>query len=186
MYTILEFAYAPGLDISNITFELWFPGDKRIQSVFESDSTYDLWKKTWVYLAQSLSDLNSIAGYELIDEPCMPSSKSGTMTDFMKKYGSLVSAIRAVDPGRVCIIPQFNCREAEPGETYRLGDTEIVDKGEQGIVWQTVPCVLPDTFAGITYTFHFYEPWEFTAEGTALSFNADSMKKYINDQISQY
>ncbi len=182
MYTILNCHYPPGLDISNISYEGRFHGDVREQSVFESDSLYEFWAAMWEYIAEACKGNSNIAGFELVTEPCFPSSNTGTIKDYIARYTDLVQRIRAIDPDRMIIIPEYECREAEIGEKFWYesdnGWIQVVDTGQQGIVWESVPFVLGDSIENIAYVFHCYEPYEFSHEGIK-TFNAQEVEQYI-------
>ncbi|NLD50441.1 MAG: glycoside hydrolase, partial [Clostridiaceae bacterium] len=76
---------------------------------------------------------------------------------------NLCSAIRKVDRNRIIFVPEYQSREANPGEKYYHEDNTIIDSGEQGIIWETGFVKVDDS--NVAYVFQFFDPYEYTFYG---------------------
>lgn len=186
-YTILCCTVHPGWHVPmDNDCERKKPGPQRIPSVFESDSVYAHWEAMWVYMANGVKDLDCCAGFELLNEPRLPVAAECTPEEVTSKYVSLCNSIRSVDDRHIIFIPEFNSREAEPGETYdiEVDGTSITrtDTGEQGIIWDRIYPELPDSLENVSYVFHFYTPYEFTHIAEE-SFDRNSLETHLREKI---
>jgi aryl-phospho-beta-D-glucosidase BglC (GH1 family) len=185
LYTIVHLHLGPGLDVVNDNYERDHPGDKRMQSVLESDSLFVLWRNVWQKLAADLADLNSVAGYELINEPRRPASADASEADLVKKYVEVVDSIRAADEKHIIMICEFNSREAEPGETYWSNTQKhyVTDKGEQGVIWGRNWIKLPAVIPNLVYVAHLYNPYEFTLGKTSDSYDGYAVRNAVKEAV---
>lgn len=166
-YTVLCMSGSPGLDVPKQGYEDAKSGRTRIKSVFESDSVENLWSRTWAGLAQSFRGDSAIAGLELLNEPRLPATTETSLAGASARYLRLSQRIRGIDPTRLVLVPEFNSREANPGETYwsSVLGRNVVDTGEQGVVWTPVWPEIPDTLPNLVSVFHAYFPWDFVDQG---------------------
>lgn len=194
IYVIVNLHFAEGLNCANDAVEGLKPGKDRVQSIFENQ-TY--WKNTveiWKFLAESLKGLPGIAGYEIFNEPRLPSDadclgerKTGCATaEFTTKYDEIIAAIRKIDPRHILFISGYESREANPGETYwaevkKSQWAQKVDQGEQGILWE--PGFVKVKAPNIAGVIHFYKPGDYVFYGKGDSFDKEEIKKHMQDQI---
>lgn len=188
VYVIIDLHFPLGLDwVQNDNYERYKPGDKRLKSIFE-DETY--WRDTvkwWKDLAGEFKDNPGVAGYELFNEPRLPSEKDGGIKEFRRKYNEMCREVRSVDKKHILFIPEYNSRETNPGERFRRERTDengelikgpdnipigedVMDKGDQGIIWKNpgdVNFIKVDR-ENIIYVSHIYDPAQFTLFGQPL------------------
>ncbi|MDF3069015.1 MAG: glycoside hydrolase family 5 [Polyangiaceae bacterium] len=184
MYMIVNLAMPIGLDNQSDGFERLKPAPERELSIFEDPSYFAATLRMWKTVAEKLADLPEVAGYELINEPRLPSDADGGLTSYRAKYQALCDAIREVDQKHVIFVPEYNSREANPGETYYDGVTQqpVVDSGEQGVIWDRH--FVPVTGTNIAYVFHLYDPFEYTSAG-ATSFSRRTVESAIDAKVAE-
>lgn len=177
-YTIVCMQFCPGLDVHIETFERNKPPRARIQSVFESDSVFRLWRDIWQYVAGELRDLDAVAGYELISEPKRPALSDASEQKLIQSYVEVIDSIRSRDPRHIIMVPEFNSREANPGEQYwnEVSGSYTLDQGEQGTIWGRNWLALPDHIPNLAYVAHIYNPYEFTTGKTFNTFNISELQ----------
>ncbi|NLD93594.1 MAG: glycoside hydrolase family 5 protein [Fibrobacter sp.] len=162
-------------------------GSQRIPSVFESDSIFSLWETMWTYVAKGLKDLDCCAGFELLNEPRLPATADCNYEMMIADYVAIYKSIRAVNDRHIIFIPEFNSREANPGETYSIAENgiskNVTDTGEQGIIWDRILPVIPDSLINVSYVFHLYEPYEFT-HTAQLTFNKSQLTSLIEKKVA--
>lgn len=184
VYTLLCMSGHPGLDVAKQAYEDAKPGSRRVASVFESDSVEDLWSRTWSGLAESFQGNPSIAGFEVLNEPRLPSTKDISRQGVAAKLVDLVERIGSIDPGRLVFIPEFNSREADSGESYwsNAQQRTVVDRGEQGIIWTPVWPDIPDSVANVVSVFHAYFPWDFVDQGIG-TFSESEYRAHLRKRL---
>jgi endoglucanase len=182
IYTILDLMVPPGLGVSSDNWERRKPGRERQKSIFEDDALLDRAKEMWAFVARQFASLPELAAYELINEPRLPCSADGGMVRYQAAYRSLVEAIRSVDQRHLILVPEYHSREANPGEAYTDDATKAskIDSGEQGVLWDHGLVKVED--ANVAYVFHFYEPWEYVAEG-ARSYDGEQVKSRLDQRL---
>lgn len=181
MYTNVCMQINPGLDVHNDHYERTKPPQIRLKSVFENDSVFVLWRDVWQYVASKLADMDAVAGYELLSEPRRPALVDATEQDLIKTYVEIINSIRAVDKKHIVFVCEFNSREANKGETYwntKLGKN-VVDQGEQGIIWGRNWLKMPDSIPNLAYVAHIYSPYEYTMGETATSFEENELRNEV-------
>jgi endoglucanase len=185
IYTVLCMLMSPGLNVQNDIYERNKPGQQRLKSIFENDSVFRLWRNTWQFVAGKLVDMDAVAGYELINEPRRPALADVNEQKLLKIYSDDIDTIRAVDNRHIIFVPEFNSREANPGEEYwnELLKRKVIDKGEQGIIWDNSWLHLPKGISNLAYIAHCYYPFEFTTSGTSNTFDADELRKKVQNQV---
>ena len=165
IYTVLNCNMSPGLDTANEAVEKNKPRAQRLKSVFEDDEYFQQWVSMWQTVAAALKNTPGLAGYEITNEPRMPSDKEGGAAKFQACLEKLCEAIRAMDPDHILFVPENDSREANPGESYwdDVTKSNKVDQGEGGVLWDHAfhKVNLPN----IVYVFHFYLPWNFCDQG---------------------
>ncbi len=95
VYAIIDLHAVPGGQSKEPTAD---PADKKAlvwDSSEDKSSTIDLWRQ----IATRYRSRNIVAGYDLINEPVAPSGES--LVEF---YGSIIQAIRKVDPQHMIIL----------------------------------------------------------------------------------
>ncbi len=184
LYMIVDLSMPIGLDNQSDGYERLKPGSEREQSIFENADYFAATVSMWQTVATTLRDLPGVAGYELINEPRLPSDADGGLAGFRAKYQALCDAIRQVDEQHVIFVAEYNSREANPGETYFDPTTgkPIVDSGEQGVIWERH--FVPVNGANIAYVFHLYDPFDFTSAGAA-SFSNAAVESAIDGKVSE-
>ncbi len=185
-YSFVTMQINPGLDVQNDNYERTKSPSVRLKSPFESDSVFHLWVETWQFVAQGLKDVDAVAGYEVINEPRRPALADASEEELVSTYLSLMDSIRLVDKRHIVLVPEFNSREANPGESY-WSDAQgqmVVDKGEQGIIWERNWLALPDTLSNFAYVAHIYSPFEFTTGKTAATFDAASLQSTVQETVN--
>jgi len=168
IYVIINLHLPEGLDVQNDNYEREKPPQERIASIFENK---EYWKNTialWQYLANNLKSLSGVAGYELFNEPRLPSKKAGGLKEFQHKYNELSAAIRAVDQQHIIFLPEYN-------------SLELDDKFET-IRWERGFIKADSKLKNIAYVFHFYEPFEYTHLG-AKNFNQSILVTALEAKI---
>lgn len=161
-YTVLCLSGTPGLDVAEQGYQDTVPGIRRMKSVFESDSLERDWDSIWTWLATGFKGDSAIAAFELINEPRLPAAADISPAQCVAKYLRLCNAVRSIDPDRLFLIPEFNSREANPGETYsNASGKTVVDAGQQGVIWNRIWPLLPDSLPNVAMVFHWYDPWDF-------------------------
>lgn len=165
IYTAIMLMAPPGLDTSNDIYEKYKAGSTRIKSVFEDDIYYEQWINMWKYLANELKDFKGIAGYGVINQPRAPSNKEGGIELFRTRLNNVCKEIRKIDKKHIIFVPEYNSREANPGESYWNDKTQnnSIDKGEQGIIWERG--LVKVNASNIVYLFQFFEPYNFVNNG---------------------
>ncbi|TYQ17961.1 UNVERIFIED_CONTAM: hypothetical protein Cloal_0356 [Acetivibrio alkalicellulosi] len=165
IYTAIMLMAPPGLDSTNDLYEMYKPGSIRIKSVFEDDIYYSQWINMWKYIAEELKGFTSVAGYGIINQPRVPSDEDGGIEVFTERLNNICKEIRKIDKKRIIFVPEYNSREANPGEPYwdSITNSYKVDNGDQGIIWERgfVQVKQPN----IVYLFHFFEPYDFVTSG---------------------
>ena len=181
IYSLVSMHINPGLDVHNDNFERIKPGNIRLKSPFESDSVHKIWRDVWTYVAENLQDINAVAGYELINEPKRPALADATEQKLVKCYVQLIDSIRLVDKRHIILIPEFNSREANPGEQYYNNETGqmVNDLGEQGTIWGRNWLQLPQAIDNMAYIAHIYDPYEFTSGKTTSFFDKTTLQNTI-------
>ena len=167
VYTVICLSMQPGLNVQNDNYERNKAPSVRIKSVFESDSTFVLWRSMWQFVAANLQDLPAVAGYELLNEPRRPTLAEASDADIVNAYTEVIDSIRSKDPDHIIFICDFNSQEANPGEPYwdNTANHFVTDAGEQGIRWEKKWIAMPDAIENIAYVTHIYEPSDFTLSG---------------------
>jgi len=180
-YTIVCMQFCPGLDVQIETYERNKPPRERIQSVFESDSIFRLWRDIWQYVASELKDLDAVAGYELISEPKRPALADASEQKLIQSYIEVIDSIRARDPRHIVMVPEFNSREANPGEQYwnEVSGSYTADQGEQGTIWGRNWLALPADISNLVYIAHIYSPYEFTTGRTFDTFSSTELQNTV-------
>ncbi|RYZ03358.1 MAG: hypothetical protein EOO73_28270 [Myxococcales bacterium] len=184
MYMIVNLAMPMGLDNQSDSVERLKPAPERERSIFEDPDYFAATLRMWKTVAETLAELPEVAGYELINEPRLPSDADGGLASYQAKYQALCDAIREVDRKHVIFVPEYNSREANPGETYYDGVTQqpVVDSGEQGVIWERH--FVPVTGTNIAYVFHLYDPYEYTSAGAA-SFSRQTVENAIDAKVAE-
>lgn len=169
IYVIPALQAPPGLDVQNEYYEDNYHGDQRIQNFIESDEHFMSIVTMWEYLATAFKDNPGIAGYELTNEPRMPCDAQGGEELFRSRLSELCRSIREIDDRHILFVPEYNSREANPGERYwsQSLEAETVDQGEQGVIWEQNFVQMDSDISNIVYVFHFYTPYEFTHDGSS-------------------
>lgn len=186
IYVIVNLQLPPGLNVQNDNYEREKPGTERIQSLFENEKYWQETLEFWQYLSQNLKDMPGIAGYQLVNEPRLPSNQDGGLINFQQKYQALCSAIRSYDLRHILFIPEYNSRERNPGERYWRQNMNTqqwesaTENGEQSIIWERGFVEVNDK--NVIYVFSFYEPYEFT-HLTASDFNASQQEALLKEKI---
>ncbi|MBO9702220.1 MAG: cellulase family glycosylhydrolase [Sporocytophaga sp.] len=180
-YTIVCMQFCPGLDVQIETYERNKPPRERIQSVFESDSVFSLWRDIWQYVAGELKDLDAVTGYELISEPKRPALADASEQKLIQSYIEVIDSIRAKDPQHIVMVPEFNSREANPGEQYwnEVLGSYVEDQGEQGTIWGRNWLALPADISNLVYVAHIYSPYEFTTGKTFDTFSRTELQNTV-------
>lgn len=114
----------------------------------------------WRAMATRYRGNTAIAGFDLINEPIAPGANFG-QTQWLAFATEIISAIRAIDPARVCIF------EPSPGGL------------PMGFPYTTA---LP--FDNIVYSPHIYQPHEFTHQGlygyqTIYAYPATNLPNFV-------
>jgi heme-degrading monooxygenase HmoA len=133
----------------------WLPDKYVIQTVWEDESARRAWSEMWKYTAERYRANPIVVGYDLM---CEPNSNAqfdiwdpqefyakykGTGYDWNSWYPDLVQSIRSVD-----------------SETPIL----VGGNGFSGLDW--LPYIQPVDDKRVVYTFHQYEPHEYTHQET--------------------
>ncbi|ABN52700.1 MAG TPA: glycoside hydrolase [Hungateiclostridium thermocellum] len=178
IYTAVMLMAPPGLDSINDAYEKYKHGSERIKSVFEDDTYYEQWVEMWKYLAEELKDFKGVAGYGLINQPRAPSESEGGIGIFRERLNNVCREIRKIDKNHIIFVPEYNSREANPGESYWNEKTNsyVIDNGEQGIIWER-GLVKVDS-SNVVYLFHFFEPYNFVNDGVG-DFDAESLEAQV-------
>jgi hypothetical protein len=79
-------------------------------------------------------------------------------------------------------VPEQNSREANPGERYwsQASNGFQTDRGEQGIVWEQAFHTVD--VPNVVYVFHFYDPYDFTANGEG-SFDPAALEAAVKRRV---
>lgn len=181
IYTAIMLMAPPGLDSTNDIYEMYKPGTNRVKSVFEDDAYYSLWIDMWKYLANELKDFRGVAGYGLINQPRVPSNKEGGIEIFKTRLNNVCKEIRKIDKKHLIFIPEYNSREANPGESYWDNKTNsyAVDNGEQAINWERGLVKVNES--NIVYLFQFFEPYNFVNDGIG-SFDPSTLEAQVKNR----
>lgn len=182
IYTAIMLMAPPGLDSANDIREKYKHGSVRVKSVFEDDTYYEQWVDMWKYLANELKDFKGVSGYGLINQPRAPSDNEGGIEVFRTRLNNVCKEIRKIDKKHIIFVPEYNSREANPGESYWNDKTNsyTVDNGEQGIIWERG--LVKVNSSNIVYLFHFFEPYNFVNDGIE-SFDASSLDSQVKDRF---
>lgn len=183
-YLIVNLAMPIGLDNQSDSVERAKPAPDRELSIFENPDYFAATVKMWKTVARTLADLPQVVGYELINEPRLPADADGGLPSYQAKYQALYEAIREVDAQHTIFVPEYNSREANPGETYLDAKTQqpVVDSGQQGVIWDRH--FVPITGTNIAYVFHLYDPYEYTSAGAA-SFSKGTVEGAIDAKVAE-
>lgn len=181
IYSVVTMQMNPGLDGQNDFVERLKPAKQRLQSPFESDSVFRLWRDTWQFVASNLADLDGVAGYELIVEPRRPALADANEQKLVRLYVEVIDSIRVVDKRHIVMVPEFNSREANPGQQYwhPTQHKMVTDRGEQGIIWEREWMALPNSIANLVYVAHIYHPFEFTTDKSATDFDVAQLQQIV-------
>lgn len=181
IYTAIMLMAPPGLDSANDIHEKNKHGSIRLKSVFEDDIYYEQWIKMWKYLANELKDFKGVAGYGIINQPRTPSDSEGGIEVFTERLNNVCKEIRKIDKKHIIFVPEYNSKEANPGESYWNDETQsnTIDKGEQGIIWER-GLVKVDS-SNVVYLFHFFEPYSFVNDGIG-DFDASSLESQVKSR----
>ncbi len=182
IYTAIMLMAPPGLDSANDIYEKHKHGSDRIKSVFEDDTYYKQWVDMWKYLSNELKDFKGVAGYGVINQPRAPSEIEGGIEVFRERLNNVCKEIRKIDKKHIIFVPEYNSREANPGESYWNEKTSnyTIDSGEQGIIWERD--FVKINSSNIVYLFHFFEPYNFVNNGVG-DFDAASMESQVEDRF---
>jgi len=97
----------------------------------------------WGQVARRLMGFAALQAYDLINEPVVPGSvRANGLAQWQELAAAIARELRAVDPNTPLML-------------------EPMPWGLPSSFWQTVPIGMP----GLVYSFHFYEPHEFTHQG---------------------
>jgi endoglucanase len=181
IYTTIMLMAPPGLDSANDIREKYKHGSIRLKSVFEDDTYYEQWVNMWKYLANELKDFKGVAGYGLINQPRTPCNQEGGIEVFKERLNNVCKEIRKIDKKHIIFVPEYNSREANPGESYWNDETQsyTIDKGEQGIIWERGLVKIDSS--NIVYLFHFFEPYSFVNDGIG-EFDASSLDSQVKNR----
>ncbi|WP_265442740.1 cellulase family glycosylhydrolase [Acetivibrio straminisolvens] len=182
IYTAVMLMAPPGLDTPNDIYERFKHGSERIKSVFEDDTYYQQWIDMWKYLANELKDFKGVAGYGVICQPRAPSESEGGIEIFRERLNNICKEIRKIDKNHIIFVPEYNSREANPGESYWNEKTAsyTIDNGEQGIIWERGFAKV--NTSNIVYLFNFFEPYSFVNDGVG-DFDAESLESQVKDRL---
>lgn len=181
IYTAIMLMAPPGLDSANDIREKYKHGSVRLKSVFEDDTYYEQWVNMWKYLAKELKDFKGVAGYGIINQPRTPTDSEGGVEVFRERLNNVCKEIRKIDKKHIIFVPEYNSREANPGESYFDDETQsyIIDNGEQGIIWER-GLVKVDS-SNVVYLFHFFEPYNFVNDGIG-DFDASTLEFQVKNR----
>jgi hypothetical protein len=181
IYTAIMLMAPPGLDSANDIREKYKHSSIRLKSVFEDYTYYEQWINMWKYLSNELKDFKGVAGYGIINQPRTPSDQEGGIEVFKERLNNVCKEIRKIDNRHIIFVPEYNSREANPGESYWSDETQsyTIDKGEQGIIWER-GLVKVDS-SNIVYLFHFFEPYSFVNDGIG-EFDASSLDSQVKNR----
>jgi len=100
--------------------------------------------KKWGQLARRLKSFPALQAYDLINEPVVPQPRLGhsAQAQWHELAKAIATELRAADPDTPLMV-------------------EPAPWGLPSSFWRTEPLGLP----GLVYSFHFYEPHEFTHQG---------------------
>jgi len=172
-----------GLDGQSDNAERKKPGAVRERTLFEDDGFFAATVRLWTFLARQLASEPTLVAYELYNEPRAPSEADGGIARFQRRSEELAKAIRAVDPRHLVLVPEYNSREANPGESYpdpQGGNAKLIDHGEQGVRWDHG--LVKVDVDNVGYVFHMYDPWAFVAEG-ARDFSRSEVEAHFLDRV---
>ena len=166
-YVILNLHLPPGLDVVHDHYEKDKPGKERLKSIFESDEYFNQTVEMWKYLAKAFKNNAGVAGYELFNEPRLPSTADGGAKEFTKRYNKLIAEIRKIDSKHIIFIPEYDSIEADD-------EFQTIKWGQRGFVKVEAE--------NIAYVGHCYEPYEFTHQGAA-NFSKDVVNSYLQKKL---
>ncbi|NLD47764.1 MAG: cellulase family glycosylhydrolase [Clostridiaceae bacterium] len=183
IYTAVMLMAPPGLDSANDIYEMYRPGPDRIKSVFEDDTYYSQWVSMWKFLANELKDFKGVAGYGIINQPRVPANEEGGIEIFNNRLNNVCKEIRKIDKNHIIFVPEYNSREANPGESYHDSKTNSlkVEAGEQGVIWERG--LVKVSTANVVYLFHFFEPYDFVNNGIG-NFDASILEEQVENRAN--
>lgn len=180
IYTAVMLMAPPGLDSANDIYEMYKPGSERIKSVFEDDTYYSQWVGMWKFLADELKDFKGVAGYGIINQPRVPANEEGGVEIFKNRINNVCKEIRKIDKNHIIFVPEYNSREANPGESYHDKTNSLkVEAGEQGIIWERG--LVKVSTDNVVYLFHFFEPYDFVNNGVG-DFDASVLEEQVKNR----
>lgn len=168
LYVIVSLHLPPGLNVQNDIFERQKLGSERLRSIFENEEYWNNTVSLWQYLAKNLKNMSAIAGYSLFNEPRLPSNEDGGIDQYKKKCDQLIRAIRQVDQRHMIFFPEYNSKER--------------DDKDQSVSWERGFVKVEDP--NVVYVFSFYEPYEYTHQGSG-DFNENALAaQYLLPKIN--
>lgn len=171
LFVVITFRTGPGRSEFSILGPAdWLPDEYIIETVWEAEAARDAWAKMWRYTADRYRSESTVIGYDLMCEPNANAlldiwdpeefydRYSGTGYDWNSWYPDLVSAIREGDEETPILVG---------GNSY------------SDIDW--LPNLQPVDDPRIVYTFHQYNPHEYTHQETP-----DPIKSYPGNFDTNY
>lgn len=167
IYVILDMHTPPGGRYGKMQLLGTASDGKRVQTtpqsafrMFFEDTYKDLYLACWKEIAERYKDQDIIVAYDLVNEP--DQSMSMPKYDYLWLQEQAANTIRKIDPEKLLIV---TCDEWAKARTF--------------------PKLRPLPLKNILYTFHFYQPGEYTHQGIADQFKQAKQGK-INGYPGKY
>lgn len=136
-------------------------------TIFEDPELWKDFEDSWVRIVTHFKDFSSIAAFEFFNEPKIPTKGKEF---FWSTVENLVEKMRAIDQNHIFIIP--NPEGATNPDGTENWDFQPLKKLNDPNIW---------------YTFHYYEPKDFTHQKFWQSIPANGMKyPFLKFHNAQY
>jgi endoglucanase len=125
-------------------------------TIFENEALWTQFENFWTEMVKRYKGRSVIGAFEFFNEPKVPPQGQ---TYFEKKINDFVAKMRKIDPTHIFVIPN--------------AESVLLPDGKESYDFQPFFKVKDKN---IVYTFHYYEPKEFTHQRFWLNIPANGMK----------